>query len=161
MKDREAFTRFLKDEIGVLTKGAIGKSMLLKMNDADPKYYSDGFMPLEDVLYTFVRCSLVHEGQLVNKVNFTPSDPGALVCSMTDGCLSLSETYFDGLARVVQFAPENLNHFPDVKQLPNDVLAWFAFGERRESEDHIEYIRIRAERVQKLEKTIAEEQVES
>jgi hypothetical protein len=65
-------------------------------------------------------------------------EPGWSV-DVQESYIALSDTWVDGLAKVVKFAPENSDEFPDVGEMPEDVAKWFLFGTRRDTQHVPEY----------------------
>ncbi len=140
VNDRTAFNTFMHDELIVFTHGAIAENFELRVPGADKRHYPDEVMRVEDLFYTYVRCALAHEGALPANVRFKQAESGAFSQDIQEDYIELSTTYFDGLAKVVQFARENTDEFPEHKELPDDVLSWLLFGARRENEKHKRYI---------------------
>ncbi|MBE7465988.1 MAG: hypothetical protein HS116_21135 [Planctomycetes bacterium] len=107
MRDGEAFQQFVRDEMGTITGGP-------KYGVAFPFGGKDK-VPLEEILYTHLRCQLVHEAAMPSTIYFTPTE-------FKDGCklnvlklttpLGFPEGWIDSLARAVRFAPENASEFP-------------------------------------------------
>ncbi len=96
MCDREAFTKFLRDEIW----------QLVKEGEDFVKYRCEK-MPIEDFLYKFLRCQLVHEGH--TPVDLYPMRDGdVLTIDYPDGTgVTFSRILLTRLNDVVWRAPEN------------------------------------------------------
>ncbi len=119
--DHSSFTQFVGEEMLVITSGIKNYNVRFRASD----------MPLQEFFYQFLRCELVHEGKLPNDVRFTKQDnPASLVISITESCFELSHSWLDGLYKAVQFAPENVDQFPEHEGAPDEVLKWFMFGKR-------------------------------
>lgn len=101
-------------------------------------------MKLEEFLYKWLRCELAHEGKLPSDVHFVEEPgSGSLSIKVADTHTALSHTWMDGLLRAVRFAPENTAEFPDVAEIPEDVVKWMLFGKRRASPHVKDYWRAR------------------
>ena len=137
--DREAFTRFLGDEMRVVTKGGVVNFFVGCQSVRRPNQYSDGMMPLQDVLYEFVRCSLSHDAQIADRVEILTD--GRFSCAVQPDRIVLGGGLIGGLIRVVEFAPENSHEFPGIARLPIDVAGWMLFAESRGN--HSEYLQHR------------------
>lgn len=129
MGDRKAFIALMDEEICVVTGGAF-RNVFIKTPGADLNIYPDQMMPLQVVLYQFVRCALAHEASLAENIEVIEHKD--LVFSLEDHKLRISQQILSGLANIVRFAPENLDDFPDLAELPQDIVAWNLFGKRRE-----------------------------
>ncbi len=80
-----------------------------------------------------------------------PTPAGSLFTIKNTGArIELSESFLDGLANAVVYAPENRVAFPDIARMPEEVLRWQMFDERWQSEGVMEYWKQRIERVIKL-----------
>jgi len=141
MGDREAFTKFVADEMAVITHGAV-KIYNVHVPGAGQK--PEEVMPLGDCFYAYIRCNLAHEAVLPDNIAFFPASPGSstLQLEITPTQMRLSDSWIDGLAKAVHFAPENSDLFPDNASIPSDILPWMLFGERRGG--HADYIAVRA-----------------
>jgi hypothetical protein len=128
MKDHVAFKRFLGEEVPVLTAGR-GKNVNVRCPGADTKWYPDEMMPLQDVLYQFVRCQLMHEGQIAENVEFTNMDE--LSFRVTETAIVLGGKLLPRLMLVSEYAPENADEFPEVARMPPEVAGWLLFGDSR------------------------------
>lgn len=151
-EDGKAFTRFLGEEMRVLTAGAI-VNVNVAYPGADPAKYPDRLMPLQDVLYKFVRCALIHEGGLPGQVEFIPVN--GLRFQVLPDKLILTQWLIQRLHVLVQHAPENIDEFPEIAEVPADVIGWVLFGPRRPN--HADYLAAREERL-KAVKTALEPQ---
>jgi hypothetical protein len=146
MSDREAFVTFLGEEIPVVTAGGIVEKITVRYPGANKTKYPDEMMPLQDVLYEFVRCTLAHEGRIGRNVEFTETDD--MMFSITDDRLVLGGAMVRCLLTVPQFAPENADEFPSIAAMPPEVVAWMLFGQRRAS--HVQYMEKRLLRQQRV-----------
>ena len=105
--DNQAFKNFIYDEMGVITKG--------------PKYkvifpFQGKQMPLEDILYTHLRCQLLHEGEMPKEIVFTqPEIEEGHVYNVVhlSTPLGFPEGWIESLASAVWLAPENDDLWPD------------------------------------------------
>lgn len=124
MPDSEAFKKFVFDEIEKITNGP-------KVN-VDFYFCGEPHTPLEDIIYKFMRCTLVHEGSLPETIILTQPIPGdgkpfgkSPDGTPYDGKLLNALALYDvlgfpvgwvwNLVRVVAEAPENKGEFPDGK----------------------------------------------
>ncbi len=122
MKDCDAFKAFISDEVAKITNGPT----------KNVAFYYDGKhgVTIEDIIYKFIRCELVHEGKLPENIEFThpvPDTKGPFGRSPSgepyDGKLfnhiKLNEVlgfplgWIWNLIRVVAEAPENKHEFLD------------------------------------------------
>lgn len=142
MKDREAFTKFLGEEIRVVTAGAV-VNFVVKCPGADTARYPGEMMPLQDVLYEFVRCTLAHEGRIGANVEFAATDE--ISVELKEDRLILGGNMLRRLLIVAEYAPENAEEFPQVAEMPPEVVGWMLFGQRRSS--HGEYLKQRQSRL--------------
>ncbi len=123
--DKESFTKFVGEEMLVITRGAA--------RNFNVRFRAER-MPLQQFFYVFLRCELVHEGRLPDDVRFiSPDDAGGIRISVSEKSIELSRNWLDGLYNAVRFAPENSDEFPEDPELPDDVLKWFMFGRSREN----------------------------
>lgn len=154
--DRDAFVRFLLDEHPVLLtksnwmptseddyKRSIERTLAVDSNGnrvggwwfkVPGSDWPDELMPLAMILYKYVRCNLAHEAGLPSNVEFIETEPGNLRFSVLPDRLQLSNSLMDGLYRVVTYAPENSDLFPDIKETPADVIAWMIFRKQRDKQ---------------------------
>ncbi len=136
-QDRVAFESFLREEMLVVTGGAV---------ESYHVRFRGKMVRMEELLYRFVRNQLAHEGKLPTDVRFERSkDVGSLLTNVTEDSITLSESWMDGLSKCVQFAPENHNEFPGIADTPVDVLKWLMFGKRREGANVEQYWERRVE----------------
>ena len=131
IKDRPAFTQFLSDEMVAVTGGAV-RNYNVRVPGADKSKYPGEMMPLGVCLYEFVRCNLAHEATLPDNVEFVRTEDNGLFFEITDDVIRLSDSFMDGLARSVEYAPENHDLYPHVAGMPDDVVGWMLFGKRRQ-----------------------------
>jgi hypothetical protein len=99
MGDREAFTTFSGEEMFTIT-GCVGQFNIR---------FRAQMMPLQDLLYRFVRCELAHEAELPGDVAFEPGE--YLLVNVDDDQTTFSDRLLDGLVRAVENAPENADLF--------------------------------------------------
>lgn len=147
--DRDAFVRFVVEEMPVITAGGV-KNYNVRVPGVEPAEFPDGLMPLGECLYRFVRCNLAHEATLPSNVEFIATDPGSISVEITDAKIRLSDSFMDRLSQAVIYAPENADAFPEVAEIPPEVVAWNLFGKRRDS--HADYMSRRMDLVQRLGK---------
>ncbi len=93
-------------------------------------------MPLQDVLYEFVRCTLAHEGRIGENVEFAESDKISI--EVKKDRLILGGELLRRLLTVVEYAPENATEFPQIAEMPPEVVGWMLFKDRRDS--HADYL---------------------
>lgn len=142
MRDGEAFTKFLGEEMRVVTAGAVVNVNVL-CPGADITKYPGGMMPLQDLLYEFVRCTLAHEGRIGENVEFIETDQ--ISVEVNGNRLILGGEVLRRLLIVAEYAPENSEEFPQIAEMPPEVFGWLLFGQRRDS--HAEYIQTRQDRL--------------
>lgn len=142
MNDREAFTTFLGEEMRVVTAGAV-INFFVRCPGADTKKYADEMMPLQDVLYEFVRCMLAHEGRIGKNVEFADTDKISI--EIKDDRIILGGELLRRLLIVPEYAPENATEFPQNAEMPQEVVGWVLFGKRRDK--HAEYLTERQQRL--------------
>jgi hypothetical protein len=135
MKDREAFTKFLAEEIRVVTAGCM-VNYFVKCPGADVTKYANEMMPLQDVLYEFVRCTLAHEGRVGANVEFADTDK--ISVEVKDDRLILGGELLRRLLIVAEYAPENAAEFPQIAEMPPEIVGWMLFGQRRNG--HADYL---------------------
>ena len=127
--DREGFERFLRDE-NSLTTGGVDLKISFEGRDRT----------FENILYKFVRCHLVHEGELAERVSFDYGDFLIDKRGTTDFFTFSSELVLR-LAFIVEKAPENKGIFPEdtYDRLPDPVdLTRVAFLEYQWGEQSFE-----------------------
>jgi hypothetical protein len=146
MNDREAFTKFLGEEMRVVTAGGV-VNFNVRCPGADTKKYPDEMMPLQDVLYEFVRCTLAHEGRIGANVEFAQTDH--ISVEIKDDRIILGGQMLGRLLIVPEYAPENSSEFPQVAEMPAEVVGWLLFGKRRQA--HAEYLSERQKRVEAIQ----------
>lgn len=124
MGDSKAFKKFVIDEIEKITNGPT--------RNIDFYFRGNPHTPLEDIIYSFMRCTLVHEGCLPSDFTLTQPVPGhgkprgrspdgtPYDCKLIN-VLALNDVlgfpvgWVWNLVRVVAEAPENKGEFPDGK----------------------------------------------
>jgi hypothetical protein len=105
--DRDAYQKFILDEMGTITGGP----------SSEVKFYFNGRykVPLEEILYEFLRCNLVHEARLPIEFNFTEpvTENGDKynVLSLHDPVIGIPIGWIWNLARAIVKAPENDKEF--------------------------------------------------
>lgn len=106
--DGNSFKTFMLDEMGKITGG-------MKYNVAFP-FRGNDKTPLEDILYTHLRCHMVHEGETPPTITFTEpvieDGKSYSVLKLTDP-FGFPEFWMWNMARVVAEAPENRELFKD------------------------------------------------
>ena len=119
--DTKAFRLFIKDEVLKITNGPEGF----------PIYY-DGKanIPVEDILYKFIRCELIHEGSLPTNIELTkpefekcdpfgknpdgkPYDTGIFNHLKLYEILGFPIGWIWNMLKVIVDAPENIDEFID------------------------------------------------
>ncbi|MEM9416263.1 MAG: hypothetical protein AAGA29_12420 [Planctomycetota bacterium] len=143
-KDREAFLAFLQEELVVATHGGT-INYHVKVPGSNTTKYPDEMMPIQNVFYEIIRCNLAHEAVIPNNIRFETGDPSVQSTRIEANELVLSDSWIDGLAKVVEHAPENHELYPNIAALPDDVLAWVLFGQRRDKRQ--EYMAARTRRL--------------
>lgn len=141
-EDAKAFTRFLGEEVRALTAGRVA-NLFTFYSGADPIKYPDRMTPLQDMLYRYVRCALAHEGRLPDDIEFIALEE--LQFQVTADKLTFTKGLVRRLCLVVQYAPENVTEFPELSELPSDVVGWMLFGKARVNQQ--EYLSVRADRL--------------
>ena len=129
----------------VVTSGAVS-NVNVECQWADKAKYPHGMMPLQDVLYEFVRCKLAHEGHIGENVEFAETDE--ISVDVKEDRLILGGGVLHRLLIVAEYAPENSEEFPQIAELPPEVLGWHLFGQRRDN--HAEYIQTRKDRLKAI-----------
>lgn len=104
--DKEAFTRFVGEEMLTVT------GRVQNYNVA----FRGQMMPLQDLLYKFVRCELAHEAELPADIVFERGDH--LRVKVEPARITFSDVLIDGLALAVEQAPENADLFPKPEERP-------------------------------------------
>ena len=99
--DRDAFTSFLSKELPKITRV---KNFNIK--------FRGKMVPLQELLYEFVRCNLTHEAELPEDIIFEEWD--TLKVSVDDDKITFSDRLIDVLAQTVCNADENKDDFNDV-----------------------------------------------
>lgn len=158
--DSQAFQMFLDDELIVATRNVKRIFMLVpgtadycryssivaKNPNADERITQQFYWSFQRVIYKFVRCSLSHEGALPRHIEF--SDNQAFSLSVSDTTLTFGGAVVDGMMRLVMFAPENLDVFPEYAGLDNSTIGEILFPELNEL--NTAYLSEREQRVRKL-----------
>jgi hypothetical protein len=99
--DRKSFTRFVHDEMRVITPCT---NMTAKLGGRT--------MSIEDILYEFLRCKILHEAEMPKEVLF--EDCKDFRIRPGPGCLVMSANWIVGLMRSVVLARENKSLFQDI-----------------------------------------------
>jgi hypothetical protein len=76
-------------------------------------FYRGKLWSIEDLLYSFMRCELAHEGTLPADVRFVPGKPGSLTFGVKDQGVLFSYHLLDNLALAVMNATENAGLFTE------------------------------------------------
>ncbi|NLH17859.1 MAG: hypothetical protein GX455_14880 [Phycisphaerae bacterium] len=102
MGDREAFERFVKDEM----------PRICRIKNFNVNFRGE-MHAVEHIFYKWIRCELAHEAALPQDVVFIPDpDPDHQRLQIRDdGVLVLSHGWMFGLIDVVIHAPENADQF--------------------------------------------------
>ncbi len=106
--DATSFKTFILDEMEKITGGP-------KYNVAIP-FQGNARTPLEDILYSHLRCHMIHEGETPPTITFTEPivDNGKSYSTLKlSDPLGFPEFWMWNLARVVAQAPENCALFDD------------------------------------------------
>lgn len=120
--DEKAYKKFIVEEISKITNGP--------MKNVEFFYDGKHRVPLEDIIYSCLRCSLVHEARLPQDIILTPpikgdcgphgrSPDGIPYDGKLFNRLSVDDVFgfpigwIWNLVRVVAEAPENKGEFPD------------------------------------------------
>lgn len=129
MKDNDAYKQFVLDELVKITNGPT--------KGVEFYFRGDPRCPVEDIIYNFIRCPLVHEGQLPSDIvltqpiagdensygkspDGTPYDGKLLNRLVLNDVLGFPIGWIWNLIRVVAEAPENKGEFADgLYPLPN------------------------------------------
>jgi hypothetical protein len=107
--DGEAFKRFVVDESRHIT----GLEYDMPVPRPDPTGYSAS-VPLSEVLYKYLRCQLVHEGELPDGYRLAEGIGGMMVLFSGDP-VGVPDGFVGTLAVAVQEAPENTELFQNGK----------------------------------------------
>jgi len=105
--DNESFRNFIYDEMGVIT-GVAKYGVVLPFQGRDT--------PLEDILYSHLRCQLLHEGAMPHSIVFTEpqlEEGQSLAVLQLSNPLGFPPAWIDQLATAVWLAPENDNLWQD------------------------------------------------
>lgn len=100
MKDREAFTKFMRDEM----------PNIARVQNFNVKFRGN-MITLEELFYAFVRCELAHEATLPTDIRFVQTDRQYV--KVDDNYVEFSDGWLDSIANAVQNAPENADLFKD------------------------------------------------
>ena len=105
MPDNESFKRFIQDELATIL-GTKDTAVSLPFRGKS--------VPIEDILYSELRCQLIHEGELPDTITFTPKTvKDGVVCdviTITDP-FGMPESWVLNMIRVIVNAPENARLF--------------------------------------------------
>jgi hypothetical protein len=104
ISDKESFIRFVRDHSEIVTGVEF---------DLPVPVPGKAYLPLSEVLYTFIRCHLVHEAAFPCTVRITDRFGHLLVVGIApeSDCLELPDGFVGTLAMAVQAAPENASIF--------------------------------------------------
>jgi len=104
--DGEAFRKFVQDEFETIFGISVKDSFNVDFRGTS--------LPLENLLYKFVRCELAHEAALPADVVFEPTQELAI---RTQGNrIVFAGPWADKLATAVVLSPENEDGFPEAAQ---------------------------------------------
>jgi len=106
IKDQDAFQRFVGEEMQTITRAATGGTGSVRNINVN---YLGRMLPLQKVLYKYVRCELAHEAGLPESVEFDPA-PGFRI-SVSEDKVVLSDGFIVGLSQAVIHARENSDLF--------------------------------------------------
>jgi hypothetical protein len=151
-QDKDAITKFLIDEMLVIFAGG-DTNFIAGTPRGDPDAWPGRLMPLQEILYEFVRGNLAHGATLPAKVEFVDAEQDFFVIDIDDTRIRLARSIFERLSEVVIFAPENADLFPRAAETPPDIIAQQCFGVLHKSTVVLEYMERRTERVSKLNKS--------
>lgn len=107
MPDYEAFKSFIRDVMPTLLQG---KS---PHGTPNPRVIF-GNTPVEDIIYEHLRCNLIHEGEVSQKVAFSESKivDGKLTATLSVGSPNVIPDFWVlHLMKAVREAPENASEF--------------------------------------------------
>ncbi len=108
--DREAYTKFIRDELATITDGASPASFHFPHTTKLPEIQRTENVALEEVLYGAWRCVMIHEARWPDEVYLTPtranSDYPTYIDLPPDGRVGLPEEWILGLAFAVENAVE-------------------------------------------------------
>lgn len=122
MPDSKAYKRFIRDELAKITYGPTENVAFF--------FRGNHHCPIEEIIYTFIRCELLHEGALPNDIRLTdpvagngepsgkspdgtPYDGKLFNKLVLEDVLGFPIGWVWNLIRVVAEAPENQREFPD------------------------------------------------
>jgi hypothetical protein len=81
-------------------------------------HYRGEMRSIEEILYKWLRCVLVHEADWPADINFIPNPaPGQSTVRAAGGdenVLQLSENWFDDIVHIVVHSPANVDEFKDM-----------------------------------------------
>jgi hypothetical protein len=119
MKDNDSFKRFIHDVQGTIVQGE------------HPSPPMDTIMlagvPMEDVIYEHMRCNLVHEAELNQRVALSESKVvhGLLGAELRVGAINeLPDFWVIHLAKAVRLAPENASEFTTAPSVSGSWAIW-------------------------------------
>lgn len=113
--DRDAFCRFILDEMEIITGG-------IRYGVRFP-FQGRNDVPLTEILYTHFRCPAVHEAE-VTGMEFSPDgvrDGQRFAILKLSDPLGFPELWVETLASAVWLAPENDDQFSDDPRRPGAV----------------------------------------
>jgi hypothetical protein len=104
VKDREAFTKFIREVTPTIFephRGPMPGGVTIKMINRETGEHVD----FDHILYTHLRCNLVHEAVLAAEVRLSESNFGG--GGTKESPLSIPDFWVINLAKAVAEAPEN------------------------------------------------------
>jgi len=107
----ERYMKFIQENLALITKASFAAitfsgSLRQKWSHPDLKPSADGFYSFEEIVYHMVRCSLIHNGELPDKVHVHTSNKWEVTA---DGTLWLPNGLPFGLVLAAIAAPVNSN----------------------------------------------------
>jgi len=105
-RGRRSYKDFIHENLGLITKVALGPSVLnikLKYDHPDLETGPDGLCTIEDILYHVVRCGLAHSAELPSTLKFVDENR----FQVDNGLLVLPASLIYGLIAAVVVCPEN------------------------------------------------------
>lgn len=110
LRDKEAYISFVRDQIAMITKGAMPKPIRFPRTTKLPGIKTTENVPLEEIFYCVWRCSMVHEARWPGEVYLTgtrqDSDYSTYIDLPPDGRVGLPDQWILGLADAVENAVE-------------------------------------------------------
>jgi len=137
--DKKAFTEFVKDQIAMITSGAMSAPVRFPKTSKLPDIKTTENVPLEDVFYSCWRCVMIHEARWPPEVYLTEtkkdSEYSTYIELPPDGRLGLPEAWILGLADAVENAAEIV--LPRIVKFP--VFFLFAGQVKRDADGNFKF----------------------